>query len=58
MQQQAALVAAASHTPTGPAYINMAALAAAGVPQISPLAAVPNGLTTATITPTTSGKYT
>ncbi len=54
MQQQAALMAAAAAQ--GGAYINpMTALAAAQMHQTGPL--VPNGLTSAAITPTTTGTH-
>ena len=57
MQQQAALMAAAA-AQGGATYINpMAALAAAHMQQASPaLAVTPNGLTSAAITPTTTGR--
>ena len=51
MQQQAAIMAAA--TAQG-GYINPMAALAAHVQQVNALA--PNGLTTATITPTTTGE--
>lgn len=52
MQQQAALMAAAQG---GQAYINpMAALAATQMQHVNPLAGVPNGLSSAGITPTTT----
>ena len=54
MQQQAALMAAAQGGTA--AYINpMAALAATQMQHVNPLAGVPNGLSSAAITPTTTG---
>ena len=61
MQQQAALMAAANVSQGGatPAYLanpaTMSALAAAQVQHVNPLA-IPNGLSSAAITPTTTGK--
>ena len=57
MQQQAALMAAASQG----TYVNPMAALAAQVQPMNPLAAaaasgLPNGLTTAAMTPTTAGK--
>lgn len=53
MQQQAALMAAAAAQGAG-GYVSPMAALAAHVQQVNALA--PNGLTTATITPTTTGK--
>lgn len=53
IQQQAALMAAAAQG----SYLNpMAALAAAHVQQANPIIAAPNGLSSAALTPTTTGK--